>query len=114
MHELSLLLALADQVQREAQRHGSPRVLVVELRIGRLAGVDAAALAFAFPLAMAGTVAAAARLRITWLPALARCRACDRRYRVPHGVGPCPRCHRGGAELLQGRELHLHRLTLGP
>lgn len=114
MHELSLLLALAEQVQAEVHRHGARRVLAIELRIGSLAGVDAEALAFAFPLAMAGTAAAEAHLHITWLPAIARCRVCGRRYRVGRGVGPCPRCHRGGAELLQGRDLHLHSLTLDP
>ena len=114
MHELSLLLALAEQVQAEAQRHGALRVLAVELRIGSLAGVDAEALAFAFPLAMAGTAAAAAQLHITWLPAIARCRRCGHRFGVAGGVGPCPRCHRHGADLLQGRDLHLHSLTLDP
>jgi len=114
MHELSLLLVLAEQVQAEAHRHGARRVLAVELRIGLLAGVDADALAFAFPLAMAGTAAAHARLHITWLPAIARCCGCGCRFRVAAGVGPCPRCHGGGAELLQGRDLHLHRLTIDP
>lgn len=114
MHELSLLLALADQVQREAQRHGGGRVERVDLHIGSLAGVDPDALAFAFPLAMAGTPAAGATLQITWLPAIARCRACGWRQDATHGVGPCPQCQHGGAELLQGRELHLHALTLVP
>ena len=63
MHELSLMEAVRDQALAAAHADGAIRITVISLRVGELAGVEVEALRFAFPVAMAGTIAAGAELR---------------------------------------------------
>ena len=51
MHELSIAMSIVDMASEEAERHGSPRVDAVHLRLGRLSGVVAEALLASYDLA---------------------------------------------------------------
>ena len=63
MHEMSIALAVVDQVAEAAARAGtSRRCASVRLQVGELAGVVPDALAFCFELACAGTVLEGAEL----------------------------------------------------
>jgi hydrogenase nickel incorporation protein HypA/HybF len=112
MHELSLMEAVRQQVLVEAERHGAQRIEAITLRVGSLAGVDPEALALAFEVVMAESIAAGARLLIESVPALARCPACLGTYPVLNGICLCPHCGGLGGHLLQGRELQLATLEL--
>lgn len=114
MHELSLMEAVRDLALERAQQHGAGRITVVGLRIGTLAGVEPEALEFAFPVAMAGTMAAGARLVIETVQALCRCGACGLSFEAFDGVCECPACGAISRDLLQGRELELASLELAP
>ena len=73
MHELSVCLALIDQVRRIAADHGATRVDRIVLQIGPLSGVEPALLRNAFPLASAGTPADGAELVIEGSPVEVEC-----------------------------------------
>ena len=51
MHEMSLAVAVVDQVETVARSRGAVGVSSIELEVGELAGVVADALAFCFELA---------------------------------------------------------------
>jgi hydrogenase nickel incorporation protein HypA/HybF len=64
MHELSLTLALLDEVDTVVRREGATRVTSVSVRVGRQSAIACEALAFAWDVARLGTIASAADLCI--------------------------------------------------
>lgn len=112
MHELSLLAALRDQALAAAHADGASRIMAIRLRVGQLAGVEIDALRFAFPMVMAGTIAAEAELRIECEPAECFCAACAAPFPVPDGGCDCPRCGAISRQLLRGRDLRLLELEV--
>ncbi|MFI9045841.1 hydrogenase maturation nickel metallochaperone HypA [Streptomyces sp. NPDC053427] len=106
MHEMSIALAVVDQVESAARPAGATSVSSVRLQVGELAGVVPDALAFSFELACTGTVLEGAELLTELVPARARCAPCADTWAV--GMPPqlsCPTCGGASAELLSGREL---------
>ncbi|GGU93678.1 hydrogenase nickel incorporation protein HypA [Streptomyces albospinus] len=108
MHEMSIALAVVDQVESAARPDGATGVSSVRLEIGELAGVVPDALAFSFQLACEGTVLAGAELITEAVVARARCIPCAESW--PVGMPPrlsCPGCGGASVELLSGRELRI-------
>jgi hydrogenase nickel incorporation protein HypA/HybF len=108
MHEMSIALAVVDQVEQAARPAGATGVAHVALDVGELAGVVPDALAFCFELACAGTVLEGAELTTRTVPGTARCTGCGDVWEV--GMPPrllCPGCGQAAAELLSGRELRI-------
>jgi hydrogenase nickel incorporation protein HypA/HybF len=112
MHELSLMEALRDQALAAARAEGAVRIIAISLRVGELAGVEVEALRFAFPVVMAGTIAAAAELRIEREPARCHCAVCEAPFPAPKGCCDCPRCGTISRRLLSGRALQLVSLEV--
>jgi hydrogenase nickel incorporation protein HypA/HybF len=112
MHEMSIALAVVDQVREAACPADGPAgddaVDTVLLRVGELAGVVPDALRFCFELACEGTLLAGARLLVEPVPGRARCAPCARDWAT--GLPPdlcCPGCGSGATELTAGRELEI-------
>ncbi|MEV7283067.1 hydrogenase maturation nickel metallochaperone HypA [Streptomyces sp. NPDC093252] len=109
MHEMSIALAVIEQVEEAAGRAGAvTAVRSVRLQVGELAGVVPDALAFSFELAREGTLLDGAELITEPVPGRARCAPCDHTWAV--GMPPrltCPRCSGSGTDLLSGRELRI-------
>ncbi len=64
MHELSLTVALLDEIDIVARRERVTSVTSVRVRVGKQSAIACEALAFAWDVARVGTIAAAADLRI--------------------------------------------------
>ncbi len=108
IHELSIALSLLDEIGDAAAREGASRVTSVRLRIGRLSGVTADALTFAWDLARADTVASEAELRIEEIPVTVMCAQCRREGEPREGGGLiCNACGAPAPTILRGRELEL-------
>lgn len=108
MHEMSIAMAVVDQVAEAARAGGATAVTCVRLQVGELAGVVPDALSFSFGLACAGTVLEGAELIVESVTARARCTPCADEWAV--GMPPhlcCPACGEATAELLCGRELQI-------
>ncbi|GGW49939.1 hydrogenase maturation nickel metallochaperone HypA [Streptomyces xantholiticus] len=108
MHEMSVALAVVDQVEQAARSRGAVGVESVSLDVGELAGVVPDALAFCFELACAGTVLEGAELFTRSVPGTARCGTCADVWDV--GMPPqliCPACGNAAADLVSGRELRI-------
>lgn len=113
MHEMSIAVAVVEQVEEAAARLADdtgavPRARSVHLEVGELAGVVADALLFSFDLACAGTVLEGAVLTTDTVAGRARCARCVRVW--PTGMPPrlsCPGCDGAATELLSGRELRI-------
>ncbi|WP_327069922.1 hydrogenase maturation nickel metallochaperone HypA [Kitasatospora sp. NBC_01250] len=108
MHEMSIALAVIEQVEQAAAEHGAQAVEEVLLQVGELAGVVPQALDFCYELACADTVLAGSTLTVEPVAARARCVDCGREWAV--GMPPdlaCPGCGGARTELLAGRELQI-------
>ena len=92
MHELSIVEALIDQVRRELDRAGQhgDAVLRLEMSIGRLSGVHADSVRFAFDLLAPGTLLDGAEIVIHEPKAVCRCHACNARTEIDDLVVQCP------------------------
>ncbi|MFC4504422.1 MULTISPECIES: hydrogenase maturation nickel metallochaperone HypA [Streptomyces] len=109
MHEMSVALAVIDQVETAAAEAGDvTAVRSVRLQVGELAGVVPDSLTFCFELACAGTLLEGAELVTEAVPGRARCTACAHEWAV--GMPPrltCPACDGTRTDLLTGRELQI-------
>ncbi|MER5197654.1 hydrogenase maturation nickel metallochaperone HypA [Streptomyces sp. NPDC002755] len=109
MHEMSVALAVVDQVAEAAERAGDvTAVRSVRLQVGELAGVVPDSLAFCFELVCAGTLLEGAELVTEAVPGRARCTPCAHEWAV--GMPPrltCPACGGATTDLLAGRELRI-------
>jgi len=112
VHELSLARALLAQLADESERHAFARVLRVKLAIGALGHVDPDALAFAFEVAAAGTLAAGAALDIERVAGAAHCLGCGADVAV-HGRGDfCPKCGGGHLVVTGGEDMKIREVEV--
>ena len=98
MHEMSLCEGIRDVVEENARSHDVKRISRVRLEIGRFAGVEKPALAFAFDVVMRGSVAEGATLEMIDLPGRAMCFDCGHEVEIEDRLEPCPEC--GGGKLM--------------
>lgn len=112
MHELSVCQALMAQVAEVAVQHGAKAVSKIVLHIGPLAGVEAALLREAFPIASAGTVADGAELQIETLPLRVRCDSCGTETEALPNRLLCGACGDWHTRLISGDEMLLARVEL--
>ncbi|MYR44572.1 hydrogenase maturation nickel metallochaperone HypA [Streptomyces sp. SID5910] len=115
MHEMSVALAVVDQVAEAAQARSARGVRRVCLDVGELAGVVSDSLTFCFGLACAGTVLEGAELVARTVPGRASCAPCGRTWDT--GMPPdllCAGCRGAATELLAGRELRITEVSWAP
>ena len=112
MHEMSIVEALLEAVQREIRAHASARVIAVRVRIGRLRQVVPKTLKFCYQAGVRDTPLDGSRLDIEEVASTARCAQCQAEFAVEEDWFECPRCQSVGAELLTGRELDLMSIEL--
>ena len=98
MHEMSLCEGIREVVEAQARAHHVSRISRVRVEIGRFAGVEKPALAFAFDVVMRGSVAEGATLDMIDLPGRAMCFDCAREVEIDDRLQPCPDC--GGGKLM--------------
>lgn len=112
MHEMSLCEGIRRVIEEQAQARDFSRVAVVRLEIGRFAGVERAALDFAFDVVMRGGPAEGARLEVIDLPGRATCFDCAVEVDLDDRLSPCPRC--GGGRLLPvgGDEMRIKEMEV--
>ena len=112
MHELSVCMALLEQVQRIAKQHDAVRVEKITLKIGALSGIEISLLEHAYPLAAVGTVAEHAKLVIESMPVRVKCTECGAESEVLPNRLVCGVCGDFRTRLLSGDEMLLGRLEL--
>ena len=112
MHELSVCLALMQQVERIAREHEAGSVERIVLQVGPLSGVEAPLLERAWPLASTGTIAQQAQLVIQSAPVRVRCTQCDAVSNVAPNRLLCSACGDFRTRLISGDEMLLLNLEL--
>ena len=110
MHEYSIIQALIERVEAEAQTRGATGISRIELDIGELAGVEVPLLVTAYETFRERTALAAAELAVQQVLARWQCRACGRDI----ARGAALRCADCGApaRLVEGDEILLRRIEM--
>lgn len=103
---------MLDQVEAIAAEHAALGVSSITIRIGPLSGVEPDLLRHAFPIARAGTIAAAARLVIECLPIRVRCEQCGAETDAAPNRLLCGACGDWHTQLVSGDELLLASVEL--
>lgn len=98
MHEMSLCEGIRSVLEDQAAAHNLRQIRRVRVEIGRFAGVEKPALAFAFDVVMRGSVAEGAALEMIDLPGKAMCFDCAKEVEIDDRLQPCPEC--GGGKLM--------------
>jgi len=111
MHEMSLAVALMDEITAIAAQHQVEKVQEVELHIGVLKQVIPEVMQEAFRAASAGTQADGAHLKMVAIEAQAACRTCRNIFSPASDNFLCPACGQGLIDILQGEEFILQSLT---
>lgn len=110
---MSIVQALIDQVGAEVAKAGhTGRVVGIELVVGRLSGVHADSLRFAFELLSPGSPVEGAGLRISEPEASAACRACRVVSPTSELTMRCPACGSDQITIQGGQELLLQSIDL--
>ena len=106
MHEVSIALAIVDEISERATRDGIKKITAVYLKVGKLTAVDETALKFAWDLTTDGTPASGSSLCIEHVPLTIYCKQCGCERIIIEGALPvCPDCATPSNEITRGREL---------
>ncbi|MBF0620704.1 MAG: hydrogenase maturation nickel metallochaperone HypA [Magnetococcales bacterium] len=114
MHELSICLALLDQVHAIAIQHNSKSVCRISVINGPLSGVETVLLEQAYTIACQGTVADEAQLEIESETLRVRCTICGLESDVVANNLTCQHCGDWHTEIIQGDRLLLAQVELEP
>ena len=109
MHELSLSRAIVETAARHA---AGRRVLVVDLKVGRLRQVVPDTLQFYFEFVARETVCEGARLRQEVVEVRLSCRPCEREWEIEAPTFRCPTCGGGDVVVVGGDELDVESIEL--
>ena len=110
MHELSVCLALLQQLQGIAAERNATRITRIELSVGPLSGVESDLLQNAWPIACAGTIAVDAQLVIDDSAVVVRCRTCGAETAASPNRLLCGQCGDFQTTLVSGDEMILQRV----
>jgi hydrogenase nickel incorporation protein HypA/HybF len=112
MHEIGLMQDALDLALQETRSRGATRIHKMVLSVGRLAGVEPDALAFAFEAVAADTPAEGADFTIEHVPVVCFCPVCRQEFAPDDFVFRCPGCRGLCSEVRRGNELELASLEV--
>ena len=111
MHELSLSSAIVNTVVKHA---AGRRVVVVNLRVGKMRQVIPDTLEFYFEFVARGTVCEGARLEQEVIDARLRCHGCGHEWDIEIPAFRCPNCAGSDVEIAAGNEFEVEAIEVGP
>jgi len=112
MHELSVCIALLDQVERIAGEREGSEVARIIVKLGPLSGVEAQLLRRSYPLAAAGTIAEHAELEVETTEVVVHCTQCGHESKVLPNRLLCGECGDFRTRVVSGDELILQSVVL--
>ncbi|MEW5762532.1 MAG: hydrogenase maturation nickel metallochaperone HypA [Bacillota bacterium] len=106
MHELGLIQAAMEEIERAARANHIARVVKIRLVVGKFTAALPDALQFAFQALSPGTIFEGATLEIEEVNIRLRCPSCGRETTAEDITYWCPACG-ARAEVVGGKELYI-------
>jgi hydrogenase nickel incorporation protein HypA/HybF len=107
MHEFSIITNIVDIAIGSADQNGLKSVSMVEIEVGKAAGIEPSAMEFAWESVRKNTILENARLVMNFIPLCLQCRACGMQYEPDEMYNPCPACGEISARIITGKELRV-------
>lgn len=112
MHELSIIGSLFEILEEKARDEQATKIVLVKLKVGKLAGVVPDYLETAFDVYKKGTLASDAQLEIEEVPLKVQCQGCKRELIIDDFLFICPSCGSQDLKTLEGTELFLEKIEM--
>jgi len=112
MHELSYAQSMIDQIETCLQKETFHRVKCVNLKIGKISGIEPTALDFCFESCSKGTLLEGAKLNIEVIPYKIHCNTCKHEEILDDYSHVCPNCLKTNIQVLGGQEIELTNLEV--
>ena len=111
MHEFSIVSSLLDMCEKNAKENDATKVIKVEVKIGKLSGVEPHLLQTAFDTFKEKTICHGAEFILHVQPLVVRCIKCNEESTLEKNTFACPLCE-GDIEVLDGEDMYLMSLEM--
>ena len=111
MHEFSIVSSLLDLCEKNAKENNATKIIKVEVKIGKLSGVEPHLLQTAFDTFKEKTICDGAEFCIHVQELVVGCKKCDEQSVLKNNIFVCPKCG-GDVEVLEGEDMYLMRLEM--
>ena len=112
MHEFSIVNALLEMCDKNAQEHNATKITRVEIKVGKLSGVEAHLLETAFNTFKEETVCDGAEFVMHLQDVVIRCHSCHEESTLSKNELMCPSCGGNDVSIIDGEEMYLMRLEM--
>ena len=112
MHELSIVQNLVTLCEQNAAKQNAKEVLKIEIKVGRLSGVEAHYLKSAFEVYKIGTICENAELLINVQNIVIECEECKFSGELSENDFTCPKCGKQNLNVIDGEDMYLMRLEM--
>ena len=112
MHEFSIVNALLDMCEQNAKDHNMAKITKVEIKIGKLSGVEPHLLETAFETFKEGTMCDGAKFTMHLQDVILHCQSCDKQSSIQNNAFECPICKSTDCKVIDGEEMYLMRLEM--
>ena len=111
MHEFSIVQDLLSMCEKNAEQNNATKITKVEVKIGKLSGVEPHLLQTAFDTFKEKTICDGAEFLVHVQELVVGCRKCEAESVLEKNTFVCPKCG-GDVEVLDGEDMYLMQLEL--
>ena len=112
MHEFSIVTALLEMCEKNAKEHNATKITKVEIKVGKLSGVEPHLLETAFDTFKEETVCAGAEFVMQIQDIVVRCQSCQSEATLSKNEFACPTCNSTELSIVDGEEMYLMHLEM--
>lgn len=112
MHEMSIAVSIIDIVSNNLPKNKTGQLSEIEIEIGKLAGIEIDALAFALETAIASAGYKNAKAKLKIIDAVANCPNCKKSFEIESLYSKCPACEKHNLKIISGQELSVKSITI--
>ena len=112
MHESSIAQNLLAIALEKAKEYKASTITLIRIKVGEFAGVNKAALEFAFDNFSQGTIAEKASLKIISSPLLGKCRKCNEVFEIKKNNFKCLKCDSLEIDIISGEDLYIEDIEI--
>lgn len=112
MHELSIVQNLVTLCEKNAAKQNAKEILRLEIKVGRLSGIEPHYLQSAFEVYKNGTICQNSELVINLQAVVVKCKECGFKGELEQNDFTCPSCNSQELEVIDGEDMYLMKLEM--
>lgn len=112
MHEFSIVTALLEMCEKNAKENNASKITKVEIKVGKLSGVEPHLLETAFNTFKEETICDGAEFVMQIQDIVVRCRSCQSEATLSKNEFTCPTCNSTELSIVDGEEMYLMHLEM--